>query len=287
MEGMRALGLMLAVFGVATGPGDEVRSGTFTEIVQPGNGVRVLDWNIDRGTRLDAVAATIRKVRPDLCLLQEVDLNTVRSGHRDVARDLARAVQMNYLFGAAFRELGQGGGQALQGQAILTRLEVRSQRVLRFARQTRFWQPQRLVPNWGIMQRRLGGRIALVAELGRGKERLVVYNVHLESRGFGATRLGQLRELLEDARRYGPDVPVIIGGDLNTKYHAGLFESKLAAEGFRSCLGARRVRTHVLYGALDWIFVRAAACEDPEVVRGSKASDHDPIVATVKWPYLK
>lgn len=275
---------MLAILSVAAGPSDEVRSGTFAPTVEDVTGVRILDWNIDRGVRFERVVETIRSLHPDICLLQEVDLNAARSGRRDIAADLARTIGMNYLYGSAFEELGQGrkAVPALQGQAILTRLPVSSRRILRFQRQTKFWKPYPLVPNWGIMQRRLGGRIALVAEFGDGPGRLVVYNVHLESRGLGATRLGQLREVLEDARRYPPDIAVVIGGDLNTKYRPGLFESKLTAEGYRNCFGNRHVRTHVFYGALDWMFVRgAAACEEPQVVRGSKASDHDPIVATV------
>jgi hypothetical protein len=36
------------------------------------------------------------------------------------------------------------------------------------------------------------------------------------------------------------------------------------------------VRTHRLIGSLDWIFVRGpVVCEQPEVIRGLKASDHD------------
>jgi endonuclease/exonuclease/phosphatase family metal-dependent hydrolase len=249
--------------------------------------IRIVDWNIDRGKRLDALAATIRKLNPDICVLQEVDSGAKRTAGRDIAKELSETFQMHYVFGRAFRELGQGtpDNPAYLGQAILSRLPVRSSRVLLFERQTKFWKPQPYLPNWPILQRRTGGRIALVAEFGREATEFVVYNLHLESRGFGATRYGQLGEVIADAKRYGPEVPVVIAGDLNTKYRPGLFARRLKEAGFRNCFGDRKVRTHVLYGALDWIFVRGPAeCGDTRVIRGSKASDHDALVTALKVP---
>jgi endonuclease/exonuclease/phosphatase (EEP) superfamily protein YafD len=53
--------------------------------------------------------------------------------------------------------------------------------------------------------------------------------------------------------------------------------------GFRNCFGGDVVRTHVLYGALDYIFVRGPIeCSDARVLRGSRASDHDPIAAQIR-----
>jgi endonuclease/exonuclease/phosphatase family metal-dependent hydrolase len=177
------------------------------------------------------------------------------------------------------RASGGGPGCPPHGQAVLIALPIHSTRALRFGRQTRFWQPLPFVPSWGILQRRAGGRIALVPELGRERTRLGVYNVHLESRGFGITRLAQLRELLADARGDGPDLPVVIAGDLNTKYRPGLFGSMLAREGCRNC----GMRTHVVIGALDWVSLRGrASCADTTVVRGTRGSDHDPLVAEIR-----
>ncbi len=249
--------------------------------------VRVLDWNIERGKHIEGVAKTIRGQDPDICVLQEVDLHAKRTGYSDIADRLAKTLQMHYVFGRAFEELSQGDGEraAYLGQAILTRLPIRSSRVLHFERQTKFWKPEPFIPNWRIMQRRKGGRVALVAELGRTDVEFVLYNLHLESRGLGATRFGQLKEVLADAQRYNRNVPVIIAGDLNTKYRPGLFARRLREAGFESCFGRRKVRTHVIYGALDWIFVRGPAkCGDARVVRGSKASDHDPVVAEITIP---
>ena len=52
------------------------------------------------------------------------------------------------------------------------------------------------------MQRRLGGRIALISEIKVGGKTVVTYNLHLESRGPGFTRYAQLKEVIQDASRY-------------------------------------------------------------------------------------
>lgn len=275
--------LMLSAIPVCGQLSPDVRGGTNLFVDKMPREFRVLDWNIDRGQRLEAVVATIRKTAPDICVLQEVDRDARRSRDRDVARELASRIRSNWLYADAFQELGQGHGSApaFQGQAFLTLFPVRSARVLRFRRQTGFWKPIPHVPHWGWLQRRLGGRIALVAEFGRERTEVVVYNLHLESRGPGAARYAQLRETLADARRYPPGLPVIIAGDLNTKYRPGRFESALKRDGFRNCFPGR-VRTHRLIGDLDWIFVRGAAvCEQAEVIRATHASDHDPLLVRI------
>src|SRR5262245_57233437 len=67
-----------------------------------GRVVRAVAWNIQRGARLDdlrraVVAAPFAGA--DLLLLSEVDVGVGRSGNRNVARELAEALGMNYAFG--------------------------------------------------------------------------------------------------------------------------------------------------------------------------------------------
>jgi endonuclease/exonuclease/phosphatase family metal-dependent hydrolase len=265
----------------------DLLTGSFAAQQSIPTSLKILDWNIDKGKQFDRIVRFTRELAPDICILQEVDWRARRTGRRAVPEELARALGMNYVFGRAFQELGQGTARdpAYHGQAILTELPVRSARVVRFQRQSGFWKPRSFLPNWPVLQRRDGGRLALVAELQARSGIIVVYDLHLESRGFGATRRAQLEEVIADAQRYSADTPVIVAGDLNTKYHAGSFLKRLEKAGFRSCFGERKVRTHKLIGALDWVFVRGPAqCVDAEVVRGSGASDHDPIAATVTLP---
>lgn len=93
--------------------------------------VRVVSWNIERGLNFDLIRlafsdpegfrqAALQRGRPwkeqidrqlralqeaDIILLSEVDLGTKRTDYRDVARDLAHALGMNYAFGVEFVEV--------------------------------------------------------------------------------------------------------------------------------------------------------------------------------------
>ena len=245
----------------------------------------VLNWNIDRGQHLDDIKDQIRRLKPDLCIFQEVDRGARRTHREDVAKELAEAFGMNYVFAPEFRELGQGTTQdpAYHGQALLTTLPVRSSRMIRFEHQSGWWKPRKLlISSVPLLQRREGGRVALVAELDNGGKPLVVYNLHLESKGTEQLRLQQLEEVLADAQHYPPETPVIIAGDLNTfVFHSRLIP-RLGQAGFRSALGDRRLRTHVLIGELDWVFVRGSIeCQNGQVLR-VPGSDHFPIRVDVR-----
>jgi len=265
-----------------------LQSGTY---VTPGGfhaRASILDWNIDRGKNLDNIKDQIRRQKPDLCIFQEVDMGARRTHGQDVAKELAEVFHMNYVFAPEFQELSQGTREepAYHGQALLTTFRITSSRMLRFKNQSGFWKPRRLLnSSLPLLQRREGGRIALIAELDNGGKPLVVYNLHLESRGNEQGRLLQLNEVLEDAQHYPRDTPIIIAGDFNTKSFTKRFHSplipRLQEAGYRSAFGDQRFRTHIIIGALDWVFVRGPIeCEHGEVLR-VHGSDHFPIVVDV------
>jgi endonuclease/exonuclease/phosphatase family metal-dependent hydrolase len=58
---------------------------------------------------------------------------------------------------------------------------------------------------------------------------------------------------------------------------------RLRESGYRSAFGDQKVRTHIIIGALDWIFARGGVqFEDPRVRRDTHASDHFPISVSIK-----
>jgi endonuclease/exonuclease/phosphatase family metal-dependent hydrolase len=286
MRGWFALIAMAAGASGGAGPELKVMSGNVMAPHTIGRELRILDWNIDKGKRLDNIVQTIREHEPDLVLIQEVDYGAKRTGQKNVTEELAKAVKMNWTYGPSYLEIAQGTTDqpAYLGQGILTTLPLREARLVRFQRQTKYWKPQRYLPNkMALLQRREGGRTALVAEFGEGRTQLVVYNLHLESRGFGATSLGQLTETLADAERYGPEVTVIVAGDLNSKYRKGLYAEKLGNKKFHNCFSPK-TRTHRLWGTLDWIAVRGpGTCQSSAVIRGAKGSDHDALEAVIAF----
>lgn len=246
--------------------------------------VRLVSWNIDHGSNLATLSSELSKEPADLCLLQEVDWNAARSGNLDVAAELGKALHLNMSYAIEFEELSQEHGHpAYIGQATLSRFPIRRSRVLRFAKQSSFWQPNPLLPSkLPLMQRRLGSRIALVTDLDLNGKLLVVYNAHLESRSMGLIQAAQLDEILADLKSYPPGTDAIIGGDLNSKYFPSNVLRKLEREGFQSALGEKIERTHAIAMALDWIFVRGRFEWQGGVVRRDlKGSDHYPIFAAL------
>jgi len=283
--------LTIALVGAADSPPlhplEIIHSGSYSTTHPSSPSARILNWNIDRGRHFQGIVAALRETRPDLCIFQEVDLGARRTKGQDVARTLAQTFGLNYTFAPEFQELGQSTaeGAAYHGQAILTRLPIRASRILRFTHQSGFWKPRPLlISSLPLLQRRIGGRIALVNELDRNGATLVVYNLHLESRTTEHGRLLQLEEVLADAERYPAGTPVLVAGDLNTMHRRSPLVARMRQAGYASCFGERRVRTHILIGALDWIFVKGAmTCESAEVHRDFHASDHFPISAELRF----
>src|SRR5262245_40529325 len=66
----------------------------------------IVTWNIERGVQFDRIAAALEALDPDVVLLQEVDRACRRTGFRDVARDLAARLTMNWVSAGEFQEVG-------------------------------------------------------------------------------------------------------------------------------------------------------------------------------------
>ena len=92
------------------------------------------------------------------------------------------------------------------------------------------------MPQLGVFQRRTGGRIALVAEANVYGRTLVIYNLHLESKGNDALRLRQLEEVLNDRRQYGNRSLCVIGGDFNLNAGNGEAARALRDAGFHDAV---------------------------------------------------
>ena len=76
--------------------------------IWPRDAFRVVDWNIYRGLKLPGVIAFLEFCKADIILLQEIDQNARRTHHNDVGREIALALQMNYVFAREFQEMPQG-----------------------------------------------------------------------------------------------------------------------------------------------------------------------------------
>ena len=252
--------------------------------------IRVISWNINRGQQLDEVLEFLRRTPADLILLQETDVNARRTQYRNVAREIAQALRMNYVFGCEFEELTQGdhSSPAYHGQATLSRLPISESRILRFRRQSGFWRPRWYIPKIHLFQRRLGARMALVSHISWLETQLILYNVHLESRGKDALRCSQLAEILQDVQRYESAVPIIVAGDFNFDLSRQPAASLLAVSPLNSPFQSGTVRPTTTRSRLgrartiDWILIRGPlACVGVELHDFVLASDHYPVSLTL------
>jgi endonuclease/exonuclease/phosphatase family metal-dependent hydrolase len=238
-----------------------------------------VSWNIAQGARYDSVRDALSRLDADIYLLQEVDMGVRRSDYRNVAKDLADDLGLNWVFAGEFQEIGQSrrNTPAITGQAVLSRYPIRNAAALPFENQARLrW---RLDP----FQPRRGGRMALRAESGG----VLLYNAHIESAKDDRFRHKQIDEMLVDHRGPGRAArPVVFAGDFNT----GNVPEKspivrcLTGEGFMDALGPLNAprRTSIRHEQpLDWIFIRNMAPRRGRVVEVPKASDHFPLEAQI------
>src|SRR5260370_18356697 len=119
--------------------------------------IRMVNWNIDRGLKLRGVIEFLDSTKADIILLQEVDLNARRTHHINVAGEIAKKLEMNYVFGREFQELTQASksSPAYHGQAPLSRWPLSGSRIIRFQKQSHFRCPHWFLPEIAPFQERL------------------------------------------------------------------------------------------------------------------------------------
>lgn len=191
--------------------------------------VKAVQWNIERAYKLDEIIAALLMHDADIICLQELDIGCARSGHRNSALELAKALQMKCAFITEAVELAsplrsdrtQGGG--VHGNAILSRFNFEPFRI-RHTHHPVDWN----VEGERYREPRRGERVILAADVwveggGGGGEILFplrAYSLHLELYCGISGRIRQFTDVLEDARQHLSNRPYqLIFGDLNTMAH--------------------------------------------------------------------
>jgi len=182
---------------------------------------RVLGWNVERGRRIDALAELIARERAELVLLSELDVGMARSHNLHTARELAERLGFAFAYGVEFVELGLGSQEeraahrgetnasGLHGGAILSATPLERPALVRLETRGAWFDGAR-------GERRVGGRIAVLATWRPYGEAITVAAVHLESHSDPEDRSAQLAVLLEAIEAYCPGAPALVAGDLNT-----------------------------------------------------------------------
>lgn len=257
---------------------------------------QLVSWNVNRGQHLKEIIEFLAGARADVILLQETDVNARRTNCHNIPLEVAKALQMNYVFGREFEELAQGcrRASAYHGQTTLSRFPLSNSRLLRFRAQSDFWYPRWFIPEWRPFQRRLGGRMALVCQIELAERKLALYNVHLESRKNDTLRFRQFSELCIDIDQFASDMPVILAGDFNfdlAKEPAAAILRQLEFD--NPFGGAERLFPTVTsrltpFRAIDWILTKGPLIASaPKLHNSIRVSDHLPLSISLRCSQFK
>ena len=274
----------------------------------------VAAWNLERCLFPEKSAALLAAQKPDLLLLTELDCGMARTGQRHPTAEIASALGMHYAYGVEFFELGLGGETerpfcvddhneaGWHGNAVLSRAAPVSTTLIRLDDHGHWYIDGPF--SWDRNQPRIGGRMAIATIVPTVAGNLCVASVHLESNADSEHRGGQMLRLIEAIDRFAPDMPVLIGGDLNTGNNPdqpdwrdeSLFDIA-RANGFswdNNAEGATTRRSYLTPHPtrsmkLDWFASRGLSMDGAAIVpaldpNGEPLSDHELIVGHFAMP---
>jgi len=191
--------------------------------------VTVAAWNVERCLFPEKTAAHLAPIAPQIVLLSEVDHGMARTAQRHTTADVARALGMTYAYGVEFHELDLGGpterpyctddfnALGWHGNAILSAVPFTKAAMIRLDDHGHWFASDAGAAD--DQQPRVGGRMALLATVPTQTGPLCVVSTHLESNADAPHRHMQFEKLLNAIDDFAPDMPVLIGGDLNTGNH--------------------------------------------------------------------
>lgn len=181
---------------------------------------RVVNWNLERGIEFEGILHSLKNhpilKEGDVFILPETDLGMIRSGNRNVARELAEALGLNYYFVPTYINLCKGNGAenhfegdntlAIHGNAILSRYPMKD------------FHPIPLHNNKDKMkggEKRLGHQQALCCTVLFPQKEVRIIGAHLDAHSTKKHRCEQMRMIMDYTSKL-PHLPSIFGGDLNT-----------------------------------------------------------------------
>ncbi len=220
---------------------------------QPG-AIRATAWNIERGIQLDRIIATLRDhpllSASDVFFLTELDYGMARSKNRLVAREIASAMGLNYVFAPCYMNLAKGSGLESESQGENS-LALHGNAL--FAFYPLLHAHSLALPNGKDKMRgkekRLGCQRAVVALVDHPLGRFWTVSVHLDAHSTQRHRQFQMRLVLDHLETLNPCHPVLIGGDWNTStYNSKRATYSILGYFRRVAMGVRHViKNHYPY----------------------------------------
>lgn len=215
--------------------------------------VRAISWNIERGSFLDSIIRVLKEderlAARDLYLLTELDYGMARSDNRFVARDIARALGLNYAFAPIYIALQKGSGvesevegentHSIHGLAMFSRFPMKNVHAVPLPN-----GKDKMIGK----EKRLGYLRALIADIEHPAGSFRAVTLHLDAHCSRKHRHDQMRIVLDHLQGLEP-LPTVIGGDWNTStYNSQSSTHAILGYWRRVAMGPKRVvRDHYPY----------------------------------------
>jgi endonuclease/exonuclease/phosphatase family metal-dependent hydrolase len=194
--------------------------------------IRIVSWNIERGKQLENII-TFFKTDPslsqaDIILAIECDNGMGRTSNKNVSKELAEALGMNYCFAPSYLVLGKGAiGEtahktknttALHGTTILSKYNIEYALGIEVP-------PVKEV--FHSSEKRLGCKKGLVAKINLGAKSIALGAIHVDLSSTATDRANQLEAVLKAL----PEADMqLVGGDFNCSTFNLRKKGELAAQ---------------------------------------------------------
>ncbi|MGI8565725.1 MAG: endonuclease/exonuclease/phosphatase family protein [Pyrinomonadaceae bacterium] len=183
--------------------------------------IKATAWNIERGKCLPQIIRALCEendlAASDVLLLTELDYGMARTNNQFVAREIASALRMNYVFAPCYLALNKGSGlesevagenlQALHGNALLSPHSLLNAHAV-------------ALPNgkdkMSGKEKRLGSQRAVIADVLHPAGKFRAVSLHLDAHSTQSHRRRQMKIVLDHLEALRPALPVLVGGDWNT-----------------------------------------------------------------------
>ena len=237
--------------------------------------IRVMTYNIHHANppstttiiNVDSAANIIKRQQPDLVALQEVDVNTTRSGNTlNQASEIARLAGLSYYFFG--KAIDYQGGE--YGVAILSKYPMSS--MINY--------PLPTAAGSGGELRTLATAVITLP----GNKTVVFASTHLDAQTAETNRVMQIQKITEILTQ--KTIPVILAGDFNAVPGSNIINI-LDASFTRSCISGCgfTIPTINPTKTIDFIVFRPSdkfTVTSHNVIDEKYASDHLPVLAVLK-----
>jgi hypothetical protein len=167
----------------------EINNDISREVLGGRNYLSVVFWNAWRGKYWLQAVGLLTSLKPDVIILNDMDIGMARSGQQHTTRNLAYTMGMNYAWGLEFMELTNGNKreqkltpgmwnhQGLHGNAILSKFPLSKARIFRDP-VGEYFSIKKTPTNAFGTEKRLGGRMALLINVNVGARSVILGSVN-------------------------------------------------------------------------------------------------------------